>query len=205
MQYEAPLTLPERAVFLSADFFWVDDGQYGLIAGTLLVLGSVFWVGAFVGLAAAVRRRAPGVAIAGLLVGVYGAVCGGAAFGLQGVFNELYGVAHSDALVALDGHPVIANAIFWVGGPAFPAALLIFGIHLALARRSPWWVSAALIAGAMLFPLARIPRVEAVAVAIDLLLLMPAWYLAAAMLAGARLRLRRADDPAPARRPAALS
>jgi hypothetical protein len=181
------------ALFTAADAFWVGAADCGLTAGVLLVLGSVFWVVAFAGLATAIRPHAPRLAGWGLLLGAYGAICGGVAFGLQGVFNELYGVSHDRSLAALGEHPVVANAIFWVGGPAFPVTLLALAGYLLVSRRAPVWVGVLLAAGAVLFPVARIPRVEILAMAIDLLILVPAAYLAT--------RIVRAED-LPRRAPA---
>jgi hypothetical protein len=169
-------------LFTVADFFWVGDAEYGVVAGTLLVLGSVAWIVGFTGLAAAIRPHAPRVAAWGLVPAVYGAVCGGAGFGLQGVLNEMYGVSRRESLDALAGHPLPANLIFWIGGPAFPVTLLLLAIYLLASRRAPVWAGAVLAAGAILFPLARIPRIEVVAVAVDLLLLIPAAYLAGTLL-----------------------
>jgi hypothetical protein len=174
------------ALFTAADAFWVGAAEYGLTAGTLLVLGSVFWVVAFAGLASAIRPHAPRLAGWGLLLGAYGAICGGAAFGLQGVFNELYGVSHDQSLAALGEHPVVANVIFWMGGPAFPVTLLALACYLLVSRRAPVLVGVLLAAGAVLFPVARIPRIEILAMAIDLLILVPAAYLA--------LRIARTGD-----------
>lgn len=179
------------ALFTTADFFWVGDAEYGLVAGTLLVLGSVAWIVGFTGIAAVIRPHAPRIAGWGMVVATYGAVCGGAAFGLQGVFNAMYGVSHSQALESLAEHPFIANAIFWVGGPAFPLILLALAIYLLVSRRAPVWVGLLLAAGALLFPVARIPRVELVAIAVDLLMLIPAVYLAAVIAGNDGLRKMR--------------
>lgn len=190
------------ALFTAADFFWVSDGQYGLTAGTLLTLGSVFWVGGFAGIAAVIRPHSPRVAGWGMLLGAYGAVCGGAAFGLQGMFNAMYDITHSRSLDALGQHPVVANLIFWIGGPAFPVTLLLLAVYLLATRRAPRWVSILLLGGAILFPVARIPRIELIAHGIDLLLLIPATYLAIALartgtLTGSRLLPSSAQPKVP--------
>jgi hypothetical protein len=175
-------------LFTTADLFWVGDAEYGLVAGTLLVLGSVAWIVGFAGIAAALRPHAPRIAGWGMVLAAYGAVCGGAAFGLQGVLNAMYGVDHSQALEHLAQHPLIANVIFWVGGPAFPLTLLLLAIYLLVSRRAPRWAGLLLAAGALLFPVARIPRIEFVAVAVDLLMLIPAVYLAAVIVRDDGLR-----------------
>jgi hypothetical protein len=183
-------------LFTIADFFWVGDAEYGLVAGTLLVLGSVAWIVGFAGIAAAIRPHAPLIAGWGMVLAVYGAVCGGAGFGLQGVLSTMYGVSHRQALDSLGEHPVVANVIFWVGGPAFPVTLLLLAVYLFVSRRAPVWAAVLLAAGAVLFPVARIPRIELVAVAVDLLLLVPAAYLATIIVRNDGLPRRRATHPA---------
>ena len=162
------------ALFALSSFAWRPDGEYGVTAGATLVMGSVFWIIAFVGIFGELRSRAPRYAAWGLLGGVYGAVCGGAAFAFQGLFVELHRVTHQQSLAALNEHPVVANAIFWVGGPAFPLTLLVLGIVLARTGAVPWWTGATLALGGALFPVARIPRIELVAHGVDLLMLIPA-------------------------------
>ncbi|NUT37117.1 MAG: hypothetical protein HOV79_29010 [Hamadaea sp.] len=178
-------------LFTIADLFWVGDAEYSLVAGTLLVLGSVAWIVGFAGIAAVIRPHAPRIAGWGMVLATYGAVCGGAAFGLQGVFNEMYGVSHSQALDSLSQHPVVAYVIFWAGGPAFPLTLVLLAIYLLASRRAPVWVGSLLAVGALLFPVARIPRIELVAIAVDVLMLIPTVYLAAVIARGEGLRVPR--------------
>src|SRR5262245_59196657 len=117
-------------LFATSSFFWSPDGQYGLLGGTTLAIGSVFWILAFMAVFDELRPVTPRYAAWGLLVAVYGAVCGGAAFAFQGLFIALHGVTHEQSLIALGQHPVVANVIFWIGGPAFPVTLLVLGIVL---------------------------------------------------------------------------
>lgn len=182
-------------LFTAADFFWVGDAEYGLVAGTLLVLGSVAWIVGFAGIAAVIRRDAPRIAGWGMVLAAYGAVCGGAAFGLQGVMNAMYGVGHREALDRLGDHPLVANVIFWIGGPAFPLTLLLLAVYLLVSRRVPLWTGVLLAAGAVLFPAARIPRIELVAIAVDLLMLVPAVYLAGVITRHDDLPRRRGARP----------
>lgn len=175
------------ALFALSSFAWRPDGDYGVTGGATLAVGSVFWIIAFVGIFGELRARTPRYAAWGLLAGVYGAVCGGAAFALQGVFVDLHRVTHEQSLAALDAHPIVANAIFWIGGPAFPVTLLVLGIVLAATRTVPWWTGAMLALGGALFPVARIPRIELVAHSVDLLMLVPAGYMGWNLLRGRTL------------------
>jgi hypothetical protein len=170
------------SLFALSSFFWVDEGQYGITGSTLLIFGSVFWIAGFVGIFRLLRDRTPRYAAGGLLLAIYGAVCGGAAFAFQGLFAELYDISHEAAIEALASHPFVANAIFWVGGPAFPVSLLILGIVLARTQTVPLWVGLLLSLGGALFPVARIPRIDLVAHLVDLLMLIPTWYIGVRIL-----------------------
>ena len=170
------------SLFAASSFFGTADGGYGVGGGTLLVMGSVFWIPAFAGLFAGLRTRMPRYAAWGFLAAVYGAICGGAAFAFQGMFIALHEVPHERSLAALSAHPIVANLIFWGGGPAFPLSLVGLGIVLARTKAVPWWVGTMLAAGGALFPVARIPRVELIAHGVDFLMLIPAAYMAVNVL-----------------------
>lgn len=175
-------------LFAVSSFFWTPEGTYGLVGGTTLLLGSVFWIVAFVALFDALATRTPRYAAWGLLAAVYGCICGGAAFAFQDLFMALHGVTHDQALAALAAHPIVANVIFWIGGPAFPLTLLVLGIVLARTGTAPWWAAAMLSAGGALFPVARIPRIELVAHAVDLLMVVPTVYFAMNVLQTGSIR-----------------
>jgi hypothetical protein len=165
-------------MFGVSSFFWTPAGDYGVTGGTTLVLGTVCWI---VGLRAVfeqLRPLAPRYAALGWPVAVYGAVCGGAGFAFQGIFTALHGVSHEAELTALQSSPVMANVIFWIGGPAFPLTLAALGIVIAHTRAAPPWAGLMLAAGGLLFPLARIPRIASIAHAVDALMLVPAVVLA---------------------------
>jgi len=165
-------------LFALSSLYWVGEGQYGITGSVLLVLGSVFWIVAFQGIFRLLATRMPRYAAWGQLVATYGAVCGGVGFALHGMFMSLHGISHGAGLQALGDHPVVANVIFWIGGPAFPVSLLVLGIVLIRTKILPVWAGALLSLGGALFPVARIPRIDLLAHAVDLLMLVPAWYLA---------------------------
>jgi hypothetical protein len=174
-------------LFTASSLFWTTSGEYGVVGGALLVFGSLFWIVAFAALFGALRSRTPRYAVWGWLVAAYGAVCGGAAFAFQGMFVEMHGATHAESLAGLARYPVVANAIFWIGGPAFPISLLVLGVILARTRVAPWWAGAMLALGGALFPVARIPRIEGFALGVDLLMLIPAAYFGFNMLRGRHL------------------
>jgi hypothetical protein len=103
-------------------------------------------------------------------------------FALQGIFATLHGVSHDADLAALAAYPVMANVIFWIGGPAFPLTLAVLGIMIARTRVAPAWTGIMLALGGLMFPVARIPRIEAVAHAVDLLMLIPAVVVASHLM-----------------------
>lgn len=174
-------------LFLASSVFWTEHGDYGVVGGALLVFGSLFWIVAFAALFGALRSRTPRYAVWGWLVAAYGTICGGAAFAFQGMFVEMLGATHAESLASLERYPVVANAIFWIGGPAFPISLLVLGVMLARTRVAPWWAGGMLALGGALFPVARIPRIEGFAFGVDLLMLIPAAYFGMNLLRGRQL------------------
>lgn len=170
------------ALFAASSFFWKTDGNYGITGSTLLVIGSIFWINGLNGLFALLECSWPRYAAWGRLAAIYGAVCGGAGFAFQGLFSELFGVSHDASLAALGAHPVVANLIFWTGGPAFPISLVVLGVVVWRSGLAPAWVGATLALGGALFPVARIPRIAMIAHGVDLLMLVPAVYLGVVLL-----------------------
>lgn len=170
------------ALFSLSSFFWIGEGQYGVSGSTLVVFGSIFWISAFAGVFRLLRQRTPRYAAWGMLFAAYGCICGGAAFAFQGLFMELYGVPHASALEALGSHPVVANVIFWIGGPMFPLSVFVLGVVLLRTRQIPTPLALLFAIGGLLFPVARIPRIEFIAHAVDLMMLIPAWYMGVQLL-----------------------
>ncbi|MER7891692.1 hypothetical protein ABTX15_17870 [Micromonospora sp. NPDC094482] len=163
-----------------ATYFWI-DGRYGATGGTVLVLAMVVWAYGLIGLLDAVRPHAPRYAAVALPVFLYG-VIGGAAFGFQGVFEDIFEQSTDASLAALAEHPFAANLLLWIPGPVMPLSLLVLGVVLARTRLVPLWTAALLCAGAVAFPLSRIPRIDVVAYLADALLVVAfvaiAWQLA---------------------------
>ena len=192
------MNLPHRKMFgisliaaplfsAASTFYWLDDGQYSVTAAKLLIVSMVFWITGFVGVFRLLEDRTPRYAAWGLWVAVYGAVCGGAGFAFLGLFMELFGVAHDVAIDALNEHPLMAEAVFWIGGAMFPLSLLVLGIVLAGTRILPPWLGILLALSGLLFPVARIPRIQWLAHLVDLAMLLPMVYLG--------WRMRSTDEP----------
>ncbi|GAA3436165.1 hypothetical protein GCM10018954_057740 [Kutzneria kofuensis] len=91
-------------------------------------------------------------------------------------------MSHSRAISALEPYPFAGDVAFWLAGPMFPAALVLTGIGLLLAREAPRWVGALVCLGGLVFPVGQILRIEWVASGVDLLLLVPFAYLAWGMV-----------------------
>jgi hypothetical protein len=155
----------------ASTFFW-DDGRYGATGGTLIVLAMPFWAYGIVGLLDGMRTVLPRYAPAVLLLTLIGAV-GGTAFGFQGFFEQAYGLDEEASLAAIEQYPVTGGILLWWLGPLFPAALFALGAGLARTRLLPLGVALLMCAGAILFPVSRIPRAEWIAHVIDLVLLVP--------------------------------
>ncbi|MFN8095444.1 MAG: hypothetical protein U0599_25055 [Vicinamibacteria bacterium] len=176
------------ALLAASTFFWVRaDGrvEYGAVGGTLIAVATAFWVPAFAGLFSLVRERMPRFAAWGWLVAVYGCI-GGAAFGLEGLFAEAFRISHDVRREAWAQFPVAFNLTFFWPGPLFPLSLLVLGAVLARTRSVPAWVGALLCLAAIAFPASRIPRIDVVAHAADVLLLVPLVYVGLGFLRPAR-------------------
>ena len=180
------------ALTLVGTFFWRDDTQ-GINAAPFNVISSVAWLVGLVAVFRALEARVPWYSAVGLPLAVYG-VLGGVAFGVQGMDEELFGVAHSEAITLLEAHPVAGNLIFWLAGPLFPATLFALGAVLAWIRAVPVPVGLLICLGAVVFPMSRIAREPLVAHLADVLVLLPFLYL------GARLITGRLAPEAPTRR-----
>ncbi|QHS56185.1 hypothetical protein GWR56_11800 [Mucilaginibacter sp. 14171R-50] len=165
-------------LYTASGFFWLSNGRYNVTGATLIVIGSVFWVFVFNGFFTGLKAHAPWYSAIGRCVAIYGCACGGVAFGLQDAFADMFHISHSAMLNGLALHPVFANLIFWIGGPLFPLSVFAMGIMLARTKMIPVWAGIVLSAAGVLFPVSRILRIEAIAHAVDLLMLVPMGYVA---------------------------
>ena len=177
--YAVSLVLAPLFYALSS-FFWHTDGQYAeftVTSGTLLIVGSVFWVLAFTALFESLKDKTPRYAVWGLLIAVYGCLCGGVSFALRDIFTLTFHIPHKEMLDAFAKYPVFDNIVFWIGGPAFPLSLLGLGIVLSVTKKAPIWVGLMIALSGVLFPVSRITRIEVIAHIDDLFMLAPMIYL----------------------------
>ncbi|RFU39096.1 hypothetical protein DZF91_24205 [Actinomadura logoneensis] len=175
----------------TSTFFWQAHRQ-GITTGTLILLATVLWI---VGLARVfhdIEGRVPRYAAVAFPMAVYGCL-GGASFGLQGMYEELFGVSHADAVRVVGEHPVPAFLTLWVAGVLFPTSMAVLGVVLARIRYVPPPTGILMVVGALFFPLSRIPREVVVAHLADLVLILPFAHIGVLMLTARRT----ADAPAP--------
>lgn len=165
-------------IFAASSFFWLPDGSYGVTGGLLQMFADVFWLVLFFGIFERLKSAMPKYAAIGLVLSVYGCICGGAAFAMQGIFLEVFHIDHHTMLTSLANYPVMTNIIFSSGGPAFPISLIILGIILSYKKLVPIWCGLLITLSGICFPVSRIPRIELVAHLADILMLLPLWYLA---------------------------
>jgi hypothetical protein len=123
-------------LYTISGFFWINGGQYSVICGTYVIVGSFFWIFALDGLFGLLKEKSPAYAVWGKAIAIFGCACGGISFGLQGMFAEMFNISHLVMLQALAQHPVASNIVFWLSGPAFPISILILGIMLSVKKSS---------------------------------------------------------------------
>ena len=173
--------------FAVSSFFWHTTGQYTeytVTAGVLLIIGSVFWVFTFAALFDLLKDKTPGYATWGFFIAVYGCLCGGVSFALRDIFTLTFHIPHKQMLETFAQYPVFDNIVFWVGGPAFPMSLLVVGIVLTATKKVPLWIGVLMGLSGVLFPASRITRIEMIAHATDVCMLVPMGYLGWRMMRG---------------------
>jgi hypothetical protein len=181
------------AVQALSTFFW-DGHRQGLTAGVLIVIATVCWITGIVAVFRLIEPRVPRYAAIGLPAAIYGCV-GGVSFAVQGMNEELFHVSHAEAVQLLNEHPPAAFFGFWIAGLFFPVSLFVLGLVLALIRAVPVATGLLISAGAIAFPISRIPREVAFAHLADLILLISFASLGV-LLATGRMGLLSRDRPA---------
>lgn len=179
-QFYATMLFLAPLCYAASSFFWHTTGQYTeytVTSGTLLIVGSVFWVFAFAALFDLLKDKAPRYAVWGFFIAVYGCLCGGAGFALRDIFTLTFHIPHKQMLETFADYPVFDNVVFWIGGPAFPVSLLVVGIVLTAKKKAPTWIGIMIALSGVLFPASRITRTEMIAHAADLCMLLPMAYL----------------------------
>lgn len=166
-------------------FFW-QEGQLGLVGGTIQVYSFMFWIPAMLGLLALLRSSMPNLAVWGiLLVSIVGVA--GANFGMDGVYLEtiakLTGAAADPDAVHAAFMP-FAVLVLFAPGLLFPLTLLLLGFFLWRRGAVTPVLALLLCLGAVGFPMSRLPRIDLLAHIADLLLLIGAAGIGLTILQG---------------------
>ncbi|MFN3337592.1 hypothetical protein [Paeniglutamicibacter gangotriensis] len=165
-------------LFALSPLFWI-DGHYGVTGGLLIAIAAVPWVYGLIGEYNALRPRFPllsGLWMLLVLIGMFGTV----AFGLQGVFESVFGITEFRSLATFDIYPLPVAIVLILAGPLFPVALLSLGAMHWWTGLTPRWSAVLLVFAAAAFPVARISRSVPVAFIADLVMLaafcVVAWF-----------------------------
>lgn len=169
------------ALMAVSSFYWY-NGRYSATGGTLVVLFSLFLIPAFMGLFSLVKNKYPRYAAWGLLVATIGCIAG-ANFGFADFYAYAFNIPHQTYLDTLSKYPVAANLLLFQTGPLVPLSLLVLAVVFLRLRVVDTWLAVAMCAAAIMFPLSRIARNEALAHINDALWFTSLAYVGIKMLA----------------------
>lgn len=171
------------ALMAASTFYW-EDGRYGVTGGVLVAFSAIAWIYGILGIWEHLYVDRPRLSVLGIVLSLAGCF-GGMAFGMQGFFEAIFGASPQESLDAAAAHPVASGLVLWYTGPAFPASLVLLGLVLARAKAVPMWMAVLLAASGAAFPLSRIARIDLVAHAADLAMLVSFCGLAVLVARGA--------------------
>ncbi len=171
LNFQLACMLIGHLLFYCSTFFWTEAGTYSVHSATFMFISMVFWALGFVGLFGQLSSELPIYSRIGLLYAFYGAF-GGAAFAMEGLFIEIFGLSEKAGVEAAEAFPLALNLILYQSGPAFPLSLLILGIVLAFKKKITWISGILLSLSGIAFPLGRIMRKVELAHLTDILLLV---------------------------------
>jgi hypothetical protein len=141
-----------------------DELGHGVPGGIVQNLAMICFMLVVIRLTTLVSDSSPKVAAALLLVGIVG-VAGGIGYGVNAYAVEVTGVDMNDTAGA-------AATALQTAGILFPLMFIGFGATLLLTKTVPAPIALALVVGGVLFPLGRIPGIDALALASDVTLLV---------------------------------
>ena len=84
--------------------------------------------------------------------GMYGIMFGTVAFGLQGVFESVFGITEFRSLATFDIYPLPVAIVLILAGPLFPVALLSLGAMHWWTGLTPRWSAVLLVFAAAAIP-----------------------------------------------------
>ena len=155
----APVLLLASTVAYTLGGGFNDDSTGGVIQ----IFAFALWIPVLVGLTELVGRSFPRAAALLMLLGAIG-LAGGFGYGLDSIHQAETGNSAEDFTAG----PLALQ----LPGALFPLTMVSLGIALVKARVQPVWAGYLLAIAAILFPASRIPSVEALGIASDLLFLI---------------------------------
>jgi hypothetical protein len=193
----APVLLLLSTISYSSAGNGMNDGEAG---GAIQVWAMIAFALVAVSLARLLEPAAPRAAATLTVLGLIGAA-GGVGYGIdsiQAAIFETGSIQETDSAVA----PLALQ----LPGVLFPVSLIALGLMLARTGTVARWSGWTMAAGALLFPLSRIPDIEALAIAADVTLVIALVPLGLQMIRGGAprpLKVERRSNrvqPAHARR-----
>ena len=163
----AIVAAPVLLLVSTISYITAGDGMNtGEAGGAIQVWAMIAFALAMVSLARLLERPAPRAAAALTVVGLIGAA-GGVGYGIDSIQAAIF-----DTGSIQETDSAVAPLALQLPGVLFPLSLIGLGVMLARTGVVARWSGWALAAGGLLFPLARIPDVEALALVGDALLVM---------------------------------
>jgi len=159
----APVLLLLSTVAYVANGDGLNDGEAG---GAIQVWAMIAYAVTVVGLCRLFEGERPGAAAGLTVLGLAGAAAG-VGYGIDSIQAALVG---GESIQEMDS--AAASLALQVPGILFPLSIIAIGVMLLRTAAVPRWTALGLIVGAVLFPASRIPAVEALAIASDVVLLL---------------------------------
>ena len=176
----ATVAAPVLLLLSTISYITAGDGMNaGEAGGAIQVWAMIAFALATVSLSRLLERPAPRAAAALTAIGLIGAA-GGVGYGIDSIQAAIF---HTGSIQETDS--AVGPLALQLPGVLFPLSLIGLGVMLARTGVVARWSGWMLVAGALLFPLARIPDVEALAIVGDAMLLIALVPLGWQMIRGA--------------------
>ena len=159
----APVLLLLSTIAYLANGEGMNNGEAG---GAIQVWGFAAYGVAIVGLCRLFEAERPGASVAWMVVGLLG-VAGGVGYGIDSIQAAL---VSGESMQEMES--AAASLSLQAPGLLFFIALIAIGVLLLRTATVPRWSALAVIVGAVLFPASRMPDIEALAVASDVVLVL---------------------------------
>ena len=186
----AAIAAPLLLLVSTVAFITQGEGiNHGVLGGVVGVWSCFAFVIAFTGIVRMLEPRMPRYAPVLLCLSVIG-FSSGIAFNLDGIYCGA-GATEVCNLAVVDGNAIVFFAFFpW--GWLTPLSMVLVGAALWRARVVPWWSGALLVLGGALFVASRPERIDALAIAADIVLVVALVSIGSAILKPVRTEDRQA-------------